>query len=60
MRQQCLELFFSCCFQDLVYLLSFTPFSHLFNPSWHRQAQLLLLLLGGAGANLEFSSKHLV
>lgn len=58
MRQQCLELFFSCCFQDLVYLLSFTPFSHLFNP--HRQAQLLLLLLGGAGANLEFSSKHLV
>lgn len=58
MRQQCLELFFSCCFQDLVYLLSFTTFSHLFNP--HRQAQLLLLLLGGAGANLEFSSKHLV
>lgn len=57
MRQQCLELFFSCCFQDLVYLLSFTTFSHLFNP--HRQAQLLLLL-GGAGANLEFSSKHLV
>jgi hypothetical protein len=57
MRHQCLELFFSCSFQDLVYLLSFTPFSHLFNP--HRQAQLLLLL-GGAGANLEFSSKHLV
>jgi hypothetical protein len=47
--------YFSCSFQDLVYLLSFTPFSHLFN--LHRQ---LLLLLGGAGANLEFSSKHLV
>jgi hypothetical protein len=54
MRHQCLELFFSCSFQDLVYLHPFTPFSHLFNP--HCQAQLL----GGAGANLEFSSKRLV